>query len=94
MFRCGDAESLASALRKLSDVSYAQRLGKGAYDRYWQQPSTIAGHVAALLEIYEKVLNKSDRRPLRSVGAEGPELVTIRGLDECVSTLRSDHEAR
>ena len=93
LFRCGDAESLAGALRELSDASYAQRLGKGAYDKYWQQPSTINGHVAALLEIYEAVLNKDDRRSDRFMSAHGSELVTIEGLEEHVSTFGSDHEA-
>lgn len=59
LFKRGEEVALAAALRRLSDRELARRLGRAAYDKYWDNPLTLDRHVRSLEEMYGKVL--SDR---------------------------------
>ena len=61
LFQGGDAEDLARKIIMLrDDPQMAARMGREAYDRYWQNPDTLAKHCARLEEVYRGVL---DGRP-------------------------------
>lgn len=53
-FKSGDPVSLAAAMEGLDGMS-AARMGAEAYKRHWQDPPTLARHVARLIEIYASV---------------------------------------
>ncbi len=55
-FRHGDEESLAEALVRLKDAELAARLGREAYDRFWNDPPTLDRHLDDLIELYETML--------------------------------------
>ncbi len=55
-FRSGSVDSLAEALARLRDDDLAARLGRGAYDWYWENPWTVSAHTDALLRLYARTL--------------------------------------
>jgi glycosyltransferase involved in cell wall biosynthesis len=58
-FQGGNIESLIAKLRELASPGVAERLGGEAYQRYWDDPPTMARHVDALLDVYECVLENA-----------------------------------
>jgi glycosyltransferase involved in cell wall biosynthesis len=54
-----EVPALVEALRQLSDIETARRLGQAAYDRYWAAPLTPERHAARLLEVYAAMLAHS-----------------------------------
>lgn len=58
-FRHGSLDSLCAAITRMQDPSLAARLGRNAYDWYWQDPWTLDQHVSDLLALYERVLGIS-----------------------------------
>jgi glycosyltransferase involved in cell wall biosynthesis len=56
LFERGSVDSLAASIERLADPVYAQKLGRAAHARWWEQPLTLARHVAALEEIYATAL--------------------------------------
>ncbi len=55
-FTSTDAESLAVALRRLSDDAEAARMTAETYRRYWAQPLTIGRHLDAIETVYQEAL--------------------------------------
>ncbi len=55
-FQHGSVDSLACQLQRLADPDFAARLGRGAYDWYWQNPWTMAAHLEELRRVYSKML--------------------------------------
>ncbi|MBN9082858.1 MAG: glycosyl transferase family 1 [Rhizobiales bacterium 62-17] len=55
-FKSGDAQSLAQALRRLSDDGEAARMSRAAYERYWARPLTLDRHLDAIEAIYRQAL--------------------------------------
>lgn len=52
-FTSGDAADLARRIACLrDDPALAARLGRAAYDRFWDAPPTLARHVASLERVY------------------------------------------
>jgi len=56
LFKGGDAESLAGALRRAADDALIARLSPAAYDAYWRDPPTLQRHIAETLQVYERAL--------------------------------------
>ena len=56
IFRGGDVQSLASALRRLCDDELVRRLSEGAHNIFWSNPPTLARHAEDLTAVYEAVL--------------------------------------
>lgn len=57
LFKSGDPRDLAQKLRRMADDDVlARRLGKGAYEKYWEDPPTTQTHVEELLSCYEAIL--------------------------------------
>ena len=56
IFRAGDVADLTNKIKMLQDSSIASRMGRAAYDRYWESPWTMARHLSALETCYEHVL--------------------------------------
>lgn len=54
-FRSGDVGDLRRALVAMSDPSVAARLGRNAYDSYWQRAHTPRRHAEALHAIYAQI---------------------------------------
>lgn len=48
---------LIDKIRLLEDTSCAKKLGKAAYDNYWNSPVTIDKHVNNLEFVYNDILN-------------------------------------
>lgn len=48
---------LEDVLLQLKDDALVARMGKAAYDRFWQNPPTMARHVEGLLAVYEEAIN-------------------------------------
>ena len=57
LFRTGDVASLVRALRQCGDDTTIERLGAGAYDRYWDNPFTLENHITSLVAAYEAMLS-------------------------------------
>lgn len=57
-FKSGNVNDLIDKMRMLQDGYLATRLGRTAYDRYWSDPHTTERHVADLLNVYQKVLQR------------------------------------
>jgi glycosyltransferase involved in cell wall biosynthesis len=55
-FRGGDAQDLSEKLRTLKDDGFAIRLGRNAYDHYWENPQTLATHADELEKCYAKII--------------------------------------
>jgi glycosyltransferase involved in cell wall biosynthesis len=51
-FTGGDAQSLRAAMRRLMVTQAAQEMGRGAYERYWQDPPTLNQHIVKLERAY------------------------------------------
>ncbi|WP_444718906.1 glycosyltransferase family 4 protein [Paucibacter soli] len=74
VFRSGDADALANALQRLhEDGSYAQALGRQAFERFWRDPPTPANHARELLQAYAGVLARAAAR--RHAGPRAEEAV-------------------
>ncbi len=58
-FKSADPESLASALRQLSDDDTARQMSRAAYDLYWAKPLTLERHLDALVALYRGVLGEA-----------------------------------
>lgn len=60
-FKGGNTEDLEAKIRMLDQNSFlAESLGKCAYERYWQSPSTMSSHLDGLLGCYSAILAKQD----------------------------------
>jgi glycosyltransferase involved in cell wall biosynthesis len=55
-FQSGSVESLVKQMRRLSDRTFAEYLGRNAYDEYWKNPWTLESHTNELLSVYEQIL--------------------------------------
>ena len=55
-FQSGSVESLVKQIRRLSDRTFAEYLGRNAYDEYWKNPWTLESHTNELLSVYEQIL--------------------------------------
>ncbi len=53
--RQGDRQALAMALQEVQ-AEAAVRWGQDASRRYWEQPFSLARHVARLMEVYQPLL--------------------------------------
>lgn len=53
--------ALADAFRRLAGDATARRLGRAAYDRYWQAPPSLEAHAARLVALYRGMLGASAR---------------------------------
>ncbi len=56
LFKGGDLLDLERKMTALKDAEFASRLGRNAYDCYWDRPKTIANHLDGLEHIYEAML--------------------------------------
>lgn len=57
LFRTGDVDNLMEKIMLLKkDPSLALRLGQAAYDKYWEDPSTLERHVQVLIKCYKEIL--------------------------------------
>lgn len=56
-FRGGDATALHATMARLEDDHLVRRLGRAAYQRYWNQPRLRDNHIADLEEVYAQVLS-------------------------------------
>ena len=61
-FKSADPDSLASALRRLSDDAEAGRMTRAAYERYWAEPLTLDWHLDAIEEVYRVALAERPKR--------------------------------
>ena len=57
LFARGSVDELARCLEQMRDASTAARLGATAHALWWEQPLTLAHHVAGLEEVYTRVLS-------------------------------------
>jgi glycosyltransferase involved in cell wall biosynthesis len=55
-FEHGSVDSLCAKLSAMEDGALAQKIGRNAYDWYWNDPWTTERHVADLLAVYREVL--------------------------------------
>lgn len=55
-FRHGSLDDLCAAMTRMQDPALAERLGRNAYDWYWQDPWTLDRHVSDLVALYERVI--------------------------------------
>jgi glycosyltransferase involved in cell wall biosynthesis len=56
-FRGGNTTDLAEKLQSLQEPEVVRRLGLAAYDKYWDNPPTMARHVEALVRVYLSTLS-------------------------------------
>ncbi len=56
LFDRGSADQLAQCINRMRDAPTAARLGATAHSLWWEQPLTLARHVAGLEEVYSRVL--------------------------------------
>ena len=61
LFKDGDVGSLAAALRRMNDDTFVRRLGRAAYEKYWDDPWTLDRHVKGLENVYCAVLGHTTR---------------------------------
>lgn len=74
IFRTGDVESLADAVRCLhQDPARAARLGAAAYQKFWADPPTPRRHAEGLLAAYEDVIARHQRQRGVSTPLEVPQ---------------------
>jgi glycosyltransferase involved in cell wall biosynthesis len=57
----GSVAALAAALERLNDDDMVARLGRAAYDSYWNSAPTLARHVDGLEALYESLLQNRSR---------------------------------
>jgi hypothetical protein len=50
-----EVAALAGAFEALKTDALTARLGREAYDRYWQAPLTLAAHALSLLALYRRI---------------------------------------
>ena len=62
-FRSGSVESLVEQIARLHDDEFTARLGRGAYDWYWQNPWSLSAHTDAVLRLYAGMLAVAPRSP-------------------------------
>jgi glycosyltransferase involved in cell wall biosynthesis len=55
-FRSGDMSDLKEKMTVLQDRKTASRMGRAAYDRYWEAPYTLSRHIATLERCYHSIL--------------------------------------
>ncbi|HEX8297284.1 MAG TPA: glycosyltransferase family 4 protein [Chthoniobacteraceae bacterium] len=55
-FRHGSLDSLCAQIERIRDDALASRLGRNAYEWYWDAPWSIENHVAELTALYARVL--------------------------------------
>ena len=60
-FKGGDVTDLVRQMRRMQDDHVVQEMGQAAHNHYWAKPTTIDGHVAELMKIYEEILKRSTR---------------------------------
>jgi glycosyltransferase involved in cell wall biosynthesis len=65
-FRHGSLDGLCAAITRLQDSELATRLGRNAYEWYWEDPWTLDHHVSDLLALYERVLGAPQTEPVSS----------------------------
>ncbi|MDD4052026.1 MAG: glycosyltransferase family 4 protein [candidate division Zixibacteria bacterium] len=58
-FKGRDVDDLATKMTMLADDNLVRRMGRAAYDRFWDAPPTLERHVEALESVYHQIL--SDR---------------------------------
>lgn len=56
LFKSGDVQDLIKKIKLMLKDDFADQLGKEAYKRYWDNPSTIDLHIDKLTDIYQKIL--------------------------------------
>lgn len=66
LFRSGDAADLARCLKLFSHDAEVTRMGRNAYDRYWQAPFTLDRHLDRVEEVYRTALGGGLQRPARA----------------------------
>jgi glycosyltransferase involved in cell wall biosynthesis len=57
-FKGGDVADLTRQIQRMQDNDTVETMGRAAYSRYWENPSTVNQHIARLQKIYEEILNK------------------------------------
>ena len=62
-FPHGSLDGLCAAMTRMQDPALAARLGRNAYEWYWNDPWTLDHHVSELLALYERVLNQPQGNP-------------------------------
>ncbi len=62
IFKGGDLSDLQDKMQQLKDDNLVKRLGRMAYESYWEQPVTLDMHADALLEVYSTILNEMTGR--------------------------------
>ncbi len=62
LFRQGDAQSLASAMRAMGDDDRVAAMSGEAFEGYWRSPPTIEAHCDALSCTYEAVLARHQKK--------------------------------
>ena len=55
-FEHGSVDSLCEQIERLKDDELATRLGRNAYEWFWNDPWTIDSHVTELMHVYEELL--------------------------------------
>ncbi|PWC89381.1 glycosyl transferase family 1 [Azospirillum sp. TSH100] len=63
LFRSGDAADLTRCLKLLSNDAEVERMGRSAYDRYWQAPFTLDRHLDRVEEVYRTALSSGLSQP-------------------------------
>ncbi|NJN06077.1 MAG: glycosyltransferase family 4 protein [Rhodobacteraceae bacterium] len=58
LFANGDVEDLKKCMRTLADDAIASRMGRAAYNRYWQRPLTLDTHLDQLEAVYAEILGE------------------------------------
>jgi glycosyltransferase involved in cell wall biosynthesis len=56
--RAGDVGDLADRLVALRDDAAVAAAGRAAYERFWSDPPTSAGHIAKLMDVYREILTR------------------------------------
>lgn len=63
VFRSGDVNALAAAIKRLADnPALAAEMGRRAAEKFWQHPPTPVAHAASLIDLYEGVLRRAAER--------------------------------
>jgi hypothetical protein len=55
-FKSADANSLASALRRLSSDDEAAKMTKAAYEHYWARPLSLDRHLDGIEAVYRQAI--------------------------------------
>jgi glycosyltransferase involved in cell wall biosynthesis len=71
LFEHNSVDSLGFQLSALSDDGLVERLGRAAYEGYWESPLTVAAHVSRLRELYLSVV--TGRNPASGIGMGIPD---------------------